>query len=515
MLLAPFLSAFCLSFPTKPISISNEPTFDLDINNGSLPQAQLPGHVMESIIGFLDINSAFKTAHALGLNETTSFISHQINGLRTHCNDTTFYYDIFAPFISAFSYDYTAEVPRECLLFLAKNIKFFRPRNVLINPQKMDLDAMIVLLKNLSSLEKVSLHMATWGYDYISISPEEIRKMVNELLRIDIKHLEINVDNDITLYEPLISSHPTVEKLTLLFDDHETFHSLIGPAFSNTRLVDLNINALPAGTILPRSPIVLSDNLRHLTLDFLIGKDTISIENVQHIKTFKTASPTFLDIFLSNDLTTLGLSSIGYGSIHNFPYDIPDTVTSVTLFGGYRYPGPQLGLNVFPTEFKNITSFSSTHCIRNLFYMHHNPPLKELTWTYYDFDDIEHVNRFIQESETLEKMTIKIVPKSLNDFIRIYPYHFQLKNARKLTDLNIEFADSGTIKTKCIYRLLNAIYDDVKKNVELMDRLTVNGYSLKSALKQSRRRDLPKLIHVTSPDSILFSIEPVTFPSRY
>jgi hypothetical protein len=176
--------------------------------------------------------------------------------------------------------------------------------------------------------------------------------------------------------------------------------------------------------------------------------------------------------------------------------------------------------DTFPNELKNITSFSTVYHVSSLFRIDPNPPLKELTWTYwpsYNLDDIKEVNRFVHDSQTLEKMTIVMrgTDPTITEFIRLYPDHFQLRNARQLKELNIKFHFTENIETRNINRLLEVIYNDVKENGELLNRLTINGYSLRSALKQSERKDLPNTIRASSPEDRRFSIVPIKYMNKF
>jgi hypothetical protein len=91
---------------------------------------------MDSIIESPDLNSAFKTASTIGFNETAGLISRQINGLKTYCNGTTLYLDIFAPFISSLS-RHGASI--ECLEFLTESMEIYRLHFLLtLDPSILD-----------------------------------------------------------------------------------------------------------------------------------------------------------------------------------------------------------------------------------------------------------------------------------------------------------------------------------------------------------------------------------------
>jgi hypothetical protein len=185
--------------------------------------------------------------------------------------------------------------------------------------------------------------------------------------------------------------------------------------------------------------------------------------------------------------------------ILKLPNILPESLTSFELDS--EYAEREQHTDAFPHELKSISSISVIyHRISNFFAIHPNPPLKELTWQYYNLEDVKQVSRFIRNSQTLEKMTIILSQKSLAKLIRIYPYHLHLKHACCLKELSIEFYSYDMVITNNIQRLLLAVYNDVRKNEKLLNRLNVNGYSLRSALKEFERKDIPKTMSVSSPE---------------
>jgi hypothetical protein len=91
---------------------------------------------------------------------------------------------------------------------------------------------------------------------------DQLQLVANELLRIDIKHLELTICARPEIFAPLISSHPTVQKLSLTLGEDGSLIRLGALALSNNRLIDLHIRAPTIGF----SPIVLTNSLRHLSL---------------------------------------------------------------------------------------------------------------------------------------------------------------------------------------------------------------------------------------------------------
>jgi hypothetical protein len=109
-------------------------------------------------------------------------------------------------------------------------------------------------------------------------------------------------------------------------------------------------------------------------------------------------------------------------------------------------------------------------------------------------------------------MTVEIGSnENMVEFIRNYNKYFKLREAPSIKEFNFRFMCIRDPRN--IFRLLRVIYLDVMENKEVLDRLTVNGYTLLSAMDQAGRNDLPKIMNAQLERT--FAIEPIKYLNKF